>query len=89
MKKILQLIIVILFILFFSARGFAEGMYGFYGKVFSVGKAEAGFLYNFLNTNNISLGVGYSASLVFYSNDLDGYYGDAPWSHILFARIAI
>ena len=59
------------------------------GKVFSVGKAEAGCLYDFLKTKNISLGIGYSASLYFYSNDLDDSYGDAPWSHMLFARVEI
>jgi hypothetical protein len=59
------------------------------GKVFSVGKAEAGFLYDFLKTNHIYFGIGYSASLYFYSNDLDGAYGDATWSHILFARIKV
>jgi len=59
------------------------------GRVFTVGKAEAGCLYDFLKTKNVSLGIGYSASLFFYSNDLDGDYGDAPWSNIIFARIAI
>lgn len=61
----------------------------FDGKVFSVGKAEAGILYNFLKTNNLNFGVGYSASLVFYSDVLDGDYGDAPWSNMFFARIAM
>ena len=46
----------------------------FDGKIFSVGKAEAGLLYDFLKTNNLSFGIGYSAGLVFYSDDLDGDY---------------
>lgn len=61
----------------------------FDGKVFSAGKAEAGLLYDFLKTSNLSFGIGYSASLVFYSDDLDGDYGDAPWSNMLFARVAL
>jgi len=67
---------------------FAEGS-PFEGKVFSVGKAEAGCLYDFVKTKYISFGIGYSASLFFFSNDIDGSYGDAPWSQMLFGRVQI
>ncbi len=59
------------------------------GNIFSVGKAEAGCLYRFLHTNNISVGIGYSASLYFYSDELDDSYGDAPWGQMLFGRIEV
>ena len=59
------------------------------GKVFPVGKAEVGVLYDFLKTNNIYFGIGYSASLYFYPDKLDSSYGDATWAHMLFGRVKI
>lgn len=67
---------------------FQEGA-PFDDKVFSVGKAEAGLLYNFIEAKYVSFGIGYSASLAFYPDSLDGDYGDAPWSNMLFGRVAI
>lgn len=67
---------------------FQEGS-PFDGEVFSVGKAEVGCLYEFLRTSNISFGIGYSASLYFYSDKLDSDYGDASWGQMFFGRIEV
>ncbi len=61
----------------------------FEGNTFDIGKAEAGVLYNFFESNNLALGVGYSASLYFYPDKLDDDYGDASWGQMLFLRVQI
>ncbi len=61
----------------------------FDGEVFAVGKVSGGLLYDFFKTAELRIGIGYSASLSFYPDSIDFAYGDAPWSHIIFARIRI
>lgn len=61
----------------------------FAGEVFTVGKVTAGLLYDFFKTKEVRLGIGYSASLSCYPDKIDSAYGDAPWSHIIFARLKI
>lgn len=61
----------------------------FAGDIFTVGKATAGLLYDLFKTREVRFGVGYSASLSFYPDQIDDAYGDAPWSHIIFARLRI
>lgn len=59
------------------------------GQSFTIGKIAAGCLYEFFRTKEVRLGIGYTASVAFYTDELDDAYGDVPWSQMVFFRAAI
>ena len=64
---------------------FDEG-HPFDGRVFTVGKAEIGYLYDFARAPRVVLGIGATGSLHFVPDPIGGEYGDAPAGGMLYLR---
>jgi hypothetical protein len=56
------------------------------GEAFDVGRASAGYLYDFVRTPRVALGAGVQASLVLVSGELAPRYGAVPTAGLLFLR---
>ena len=67
---------------------FEEG-HPFEGRVFTVGKAEVGYLYDFLSASRVVVGAGATASLEFVPDRIGGEYGDAPGAGMLYLRAVL
>ena len=74
---------------------FDEG-HPFEGRVFTVGKAEIGYLYEFYRAPRVALGLGATGSLYFVPDPIEvfdtiigGEYGDAPAGGMLYLRAVL
>jgi hypothetical protein len=67
---------------------FDEG-HPFHGRVFTVGKAEVGYLYEFYRATRVALGIGATGSLYFVPDPIGGEYGDAPTGGMLYLRAVL
>ena len=67
---------------------FDEG-HPFDGRVFTVGKAEIGYLYDFVRAPRVALGIGATGSLHFVPDAIGGEYGDAPAGGMLYLRAVL
>ena len=67
---------------------FDEG-HPFDGRVFTVGKAEVGYLYDFVRAPRVAFGIGATGSLAFVPNAIGGEYGDAPTGGMLYLRAVL
>jgi hypothetical protein len=67
---------------------FDEG-HPFHGRVFTVGKAEVGYLFDFYRATRVAVGIGASGALHFVPAQIGGEYGDAPAGGMVYLRAVL
>ncbi len=57
-----------------------------FNKVFTVNKLNVGYVYDLVVWEHFALGPGFSADVYFLPEELHSFYGQSPFSYMLFIR---